>query len=1014
MPHQGALLPPGPPLAGRQLLGPPGLTPTLPGVPVLMGPPSLAQLQAPVYSTPSLPDRDKPEGLTRWRRAGRLINTPLSVGADLYRAISLQTAPRTWDILTQRREVSFIDILQEQGYDERTARWTGLALDLILDPLNYIGIGLLGKTGKLAKGVRAGAQELKGILGKTIKPISFLNEAESIKRTFGGAYQVEKGSQFAKDVASAIAKGANLEFGQNWVEQAARGQRALFTLDVPFTNMKGISIVPREISMAAFAIPTYARKAFVGVAKRVVVPGTEKSFADVGAAMFRRGSGDPILDKVGLVFRGLLKARESRLAEDLRPAIVARSGLDSKDLDRLGEIFEKKIPAKALVEGTVTPEMLLKAGTPKALAGNKNVGLIMEKLRKIMTESLTQEQFNKLPVSALMDPGLNYMTRVITPEGRKLMAKAKLFENTSRVFGTNHGSMIQRISEFRGKTVGDINRMAQEGKLPFAPGQKIKKFFETDPVVIAGVRARRAVRTITGAQYLNSFAETAVARGLAKKIPDSLQGKGRARALAELSREGFASRSSSPLLSRYAFKDPGLVAEVDKHFSKFSQIESVTDFGRFWDASMNWMKSITLPIFPAFHLRNKVDNAWRNYLAGAMPIHNYYAELGLGHYGEKGKALLGKKVFRNPSTGEMKSLDELANAAQNLGIIGQNARDVQHMMDDPEAFYRDLKAGNTEKWKNLINPNVNKNTVIRAGWDFGQHFVENPDRFALFIARWMKGDTLIDAAETVMKFHFDPSNITDFERMVPRRGFFFYNFIRNNLPLQFEMAMSRPGKFGLPFKIERSKIIPDLLGRNLEPIKSKFISEWVREGSPFFMGRDPDNPDQVRILMLDGWSSSSDLLKLFDPGKYFINNLIPFLREPLALAQNYDFFFREPIVANPDFPESLSERTDFMKMSLPKQWVHVMRNIRAFNEADQMMTRMSDPKTDKVSLAARVFLGGSSVLSSDREGMRRYSYRMEDIAKEGRRLYLKALRRGRPEEAVKLQKIYFARLARGW
>ncbi len=985
----------------------------------LTGRQTLAQLEAQVKATPSLPDRDKPESLTVFRKAGRLITTPLSVSADLYRSLSLRTAPRTWDIITQKKEVSFIDVLLEKGVSEKTARWGGLAMDLVLDPLNFTGIGMLTKAGRVAQRSLTGSKKLAETFGKIVKPIDFVEDATSLNTTFLKGVGIKDGSKFAQEAAEVMAMGGNIEYGTSVLQQVSRGQRTLLSLNVPFTSMKGVSILPKSVSMMAFAIPNAARKAFVGAAKRIKVPGdSTKTLADVMAAAFRRGTGDPVLDRVSLAFRGLIRTREGKImTRALEKAKEARLRIDAVDWDKVTNIFEKEIKAADLMKGRITEDVLKRAGADASIAGNKDIQEVLEALRVAMVETYKSEKMNKIPLTALMDDTTNYMLHLATPELRQALRRSSLWEKTNgRLFSGNHGSLIMRNKSLRGKSAAQVNELGAKGKLPFLPGVVIKKAFETDPLAVAFTRMHRTVRSVTGVQYLNMFSEAAVQRGLALKIPAKLKGAARAKFIRDAGKKGFTEVSASTFLKdNFLYSSKSVVRELDRNFSQFSKIESVNDFVRYYDASFNFLKGITLAPFPTYHLRNMVDNLWRNYIAGVNPVSYYYARIGLRHFGKDGQAAL-QKTFKT-ARGETWTLEEIVNAAQNMGIIGQNSRDAEFLLRDPQRFLNDLKSGNASKWKNLVNPRAAENTIIRGGFDVGKHYVENPTRLAHFIDRIIKGDTVLDASMSVKKFHFEYEDLTEFERNVMRRVVFFYAFLRNNLPFQIEQVLTKPGKIGSLFILERSKIIPDLLKQNDETLKTKFMQDWVREGAPFFIGRDPKDENKVRYLMLDGYISTFDLQRLADPGDYFVNILSPFLREPFSQAANFDFFFKEPIVSMPGYKDSMAIKQDFIGMSVPKRVVHLARNIRMVNEIDQMMKRISradEPIDATIGIVERFFFGGAAVSIQEPRARRDYAFRLKDIAETGRREFLRAIRRGEHEEAVKIQKITMARLARGW
>jgi hypothetical protein len=313
-----------------------------------------------------------------------------------------------------------------------------------------------------------------------------------------------------------------------------------------------------------------------------------------------------------------------------------------------------------------------------------------------------------------------------------------------------------------------------------------------------------------------------------------------------------------------------------------------------------------------------------------------------------------------------------------------------------------------------VNVRASENSFIRLGFDIARNVVEDPARFAHYIDKRVKGDTAIDAMFSVKKYLFDYEDLTDFERNVLRRIIPFYSFMRFNMPFQIERVLNRPGLIGKLFIAERSKVVADILGQDSRDLEAKFLQEWVREGAPFFVGRDPNDPDKFRYLMLDGWISTFDLQRMFDPGRYFTSILSPVLKTPLELAANFSFFYEEPIVSMPNMPDSLLIRKDFLGLSMPKAMVHVLRNIRMFNEIDRIMKIAEKNPGDAFKILERIGFGAARLEISRAKAGRNLGFRLQDIARIGRREYIRALRRGRHKEAVAIQKRILAKLIRGF
>lgn len=957
----------------------------------------------------------KPEDLTFWRRAGRFLQTPLSLVASQF---SPKTAPKAWDIITQKREFSFIDVLKDKGIDERKARWWGLALDIILDPLNFVSFISLNKFGQIARRTTrardfGSAFKAEKSIAKGIENIGLGKGMDDILKN-SDLTAIDKRTQAAVE---AIAGNANMEFGTTWYQQAARGQRSLMQLNIPFTGMGGLRIVPNQVSMMAFAMPAAVRDFFLAGAKRIRVPGSaNRTLADTMTAMIRKGSGVPVFKDLDYFFQGILKGQVGKVTNQIVQKLkddVMKIGQD--DWELLEAAFESR-KGIDLAKTQMDAASLIKAGIPKALANRPEVHRVLLEMKNVMKGTLKFDKILGLRIGAL-DDNINYLLHYITPEAEAAIRKSQQFAGTPKAFTDNHVSALRR--GFRDMTIKEVNDAAKAGTLKGFIGVKFKgKFFDVNPLTLITTRMHRSIRSAVGMQYFRTFGERAFDMGLARLIPKGLKGKKREAALAKLAAEGFGEVSTAEALRGFVFKDASLVAEADRHFAKFTNVESISDFFKYYDATLGFWKGITLAPFPAYHIRNYGDNIFRNYLAGVSPVSYLYARAALGHFDKVPGLRNLKNHLRTTANGERLTFIEMANEAQNTGVIGHNARDAEFLID---AFRQgDLTAitqGRTKGIKGLINPRASENTFIKVGFDAGRKMIEDPARLAHYIDKRLKGDTVADAMFSVKKYLFDYEDLTDFERNVMRRIFPFYSWMRFNIPFQFEQLLSKPGKVGKIAILERSKIIPQILGKDDRRLESKFLGEWQREGAPFFFGRDPNNPDKVRFLMLDGWVSTFDLINLFDPGNYFVNNLNPLFREPFSQIANFDFFFRRPITSMSNFSDSLKEKENFLAMSINRRTVHVLRNIRAFNEMDRIIKNITAKDTKVSQKFFRIFMrqvvGGSFPELSQAKGARDLKFRVQRVMREGRRAYLRALRRNRPDEANDIMQQTWASAMRG-
>jgi hypothetical protein len=965
----------------------------------------------------------KAEDVALWRKGLRLLGLPsslITLGAEGV----LQTSgrPSLKDVLTLKKDVSFRDILEDKGAAEDAAVWGGLGLDLALG-LATGGIGLfnLTKAGKAAKFV-ADKKLLYQAVSKTREALKGLEDLPYAKPFIESldAFDLSKLTPYQKDVIARIGSNQTLQYGETLFDQAAKAQRALLTFNVPFINKLGEIATPKFVNMMAFALPTGIRKFLTGTAKKALVstePG--RMMLDAGASMWAKAQSTSLARNIDKVFQRVLKAQQERAMAQVMGEFAADVKMVDMDTwEQVASAFEKRHLADLAASKMDTAD-LLKAGLKSDVAGNPHVQKVLRGMRDTMKNTIDFERLLKLPIEKL-DDDLNYLIHYITPEGLKALGKAKAFAGSGRVWGEKHASMLRRM--LRGRTIEELNKAAQEGTLEVIPGVKLKgRFFDVNPLTLMSARMARMNRAVTGALYMRTMAEQ-----FGKAIAPGLKGADKAKALAGLKAEGYELQSASKFLDDYRFKDPVIKNEIDRHFAKAGQVDSMNNFWHFHDAVMSTWRGFQL-LHPATWTRNWTNNIWVSWMSETRPDRILMGRLALSPRLAKSMGRDYDEILKAPlqlASGQTSTLGALMNEATNFRVLPPNSAYADMLTYDPKTAMRMLNEGRGGILKNIVNPRANENTLLKLGFDFNKHVVENPFRFGHYIDRRIKGDNPWEAAMSVKKYFFDYDEMTDFERVWLRRLIPFYSWMRFNIPLQFEMLMSKPSAMGALYIPEKSKAIPHVLGLDDREAETKLLSEWQREGAPLFLGRDPKDPDKVRYLMLDGWIGSADLVRLFDPGNYFVQNLTPILKEPWQQYTGMDFFFRRPFVTLPGMKGLSLERDDFLGLSWPRRLVHVLRNVRAFNEIDRAFEILSTPTkgtlTKPQRLALRLVSGGSIPLTggvpgiSEEKGRIELAFRLRDIVTSSRKAYIRAIRRNRPEEAVAIMTQAMKDIQRGY
>lgn len=108
----------------------------------------------------------------------------------------------------------------------------GAAVDLLLSPINLLGVGALSKAGKAAKA---------------------LEEASAAQKAYAATGQLSKAAELAPRATALTAElnaaGAPLQYGKTLAEQGRLGQRSL--LSVGFPGLGSTSLLPRAVDEAA-------------------------------------------------------------------------------------------------------------------------------------------------------------------------------------------------------------------------------------------------------------------------------------------------------------------------------------------------------------------------------------------------------------------------------------------------------------------------------------------------------------------------------------------------------------------------------------------------------------------------------------------------------------------------------------------------------------------------------------------------------------------------------------------
>ena len=224
-------------------------------------------------------------------------------------------------------------------------------------------------------------------------------------------------------------------------------------------------------------------------------------------------------------------------------------------------------------------------------------------------------------------------------------------------------------------------------------------------------------------------------------------------------------------------------------------------FWHYYDRIHNLTKGYMI-MKPGFHMRNFYSAVWMNYLD----------DVSFSSYREFQKAYWTYQYENALAQGMTKRAEMLKKALRAHGIRGKGKNVPRENIDivarlDAEGLLGGAQGqiglefapetgalrGNLGKAVRAINPFSSRNAPLRISRNAGMG-VETYVRGTMAFDSLKRGDSPSMAFDRVMKFHFDYSDLAEWEnklkRVVP-----FYVWTRRNFPLMLEQVAKRPSKF---------------------------------------------------------------------------------------------------------------------------------------------------------------------------------------------------------------------------
>lgn len=318
---------------------------------------------------------------------------------------------------------------------------------------------------------------------------------------------------------------------------------------------------------------------------------------------------------------------------------------------------------------------------------------------------------------------------------------------------------------------------------------------------------------------------------------------------------------------------------------------------RAFDYATNLFKTYAV-LTPGFNFRNFAGGVWNNWLAG-IEQGSYRSYLRARHLFDKG----GVDAIRRELGGDI--ADAFEQVERSGMFTGGQTSELTPFLGG-STHDRGIKG----IFSGGHNFGLRSNVVTKANVNMMGH-VENTLRGALAIDTILKGGSIDEAIDRVYKFHFDYDDLSAFEASVMRRVFPFYTWMRKNVVLQVEQALTHPQRFN---RILRVKANVEA-GEDQEPIVPGYFRDamammlpWTDDGQRMYLM--PDLPYQ-------------DLNTVTNP-REILSSINPWIKVPLEMAAGRQFFSNIP------FQGELQEA--------PETWAQIpglMETLSLFGKAER-------------------------------------------------------------------------------
>lgn len=318
-----------------------------------------------------------------------------------------------------------------------------------------------------------------------------------------------------------------------------------------------------------------------------------------------------------------------------------------------------------------------------------------------------------------------------------------------------------------------------------------------------------------------------------------------------------------------------------------------------FDKAQNMWKRLNTVINPSFHGRNFPSNQWNSFLGIGTDITDMKMQKGAFTF------ITNKKNANEIVFGD-KTWQDMWDEAKGFDLVGSGYFDADmaskattEILGDAgievptefavEGFKRPISEFITSPA--AFNPFSEDFILAQGGRALGSR-IENRDKLIHYISLRKRGASPQDTADSVNHFMFNYNDLTQFEHTVMKRVFPFYTWIKKNIQLQTEQMVVQPETYRLLNKmfqsIEGSVDEENRVDRN---DREAWLQGMIQ--TPFSIeGKSLYTDPIVPLGDIDKLPANASPLEAI---RSALGIASPFIKVPVELATNKQYFFDKPI-----------------------------------------------------------------------------------------------------------------------